>query len=785
MLGQTLGHYRIDARLGAGGMGVVYRAHDTRLERTVAVKLIGEEIPADDSSRQRLLREARSASALNHPHVCTVHEVGEADGHTFIVMEYVEGRQLSDLVPVGGLPADVAIRYGIQIADALAHAHRHGIVHRDLKAANVVITPEGRAKVLDFGLSKRLPPEELEEAQTKTGKSLTEGGQVVGTLHYLAPESLRGEPADVRTDIWALGVLLHNLASGGLPFEGKTRYEVTAAILGQPPAPLPARVPAGLRAVIQRCLAKEPSQRYQQAVEVRAVLEALQSGSDVVPPSPVRLSPTRRKLLWGALGAVVLVAAAIATRFVIAPTEIDSVAVLPFTNVGGDPNTEYASDGIAESVIGRLSQLPGMRVIAFSSVARYKGSNVDLQAVAKDLTVGALVVGRLVTQGDRFTISAELVSTRDRSRMWGEQYDTKKTDILGVQQEISSRIADRLRGRLSTADEKRLKKRYTENSAAYEAYLKGRYYWYKFTPEGYEKSLEYYRDAIQKDPAYAMAYAGLADTYVTMAVEGLQPPQDALQNAEVAAAKAMEIDDSLAESHFSMASIKDAKYWDWPAAEKEYRRALEINPNYVPARRFYAQRLRCFERRRDEAISEMRLAQESDPLNVETNKTLGAVFYWAGHFDPAIEQYRKTLELDPNAASVHDLLGDVYARKGLFAEAVAEKEKAFKLYGDDDAAALLRREYAASGYRKAVQTLARRTLDVLNERSKEGYVSPMAYAYVYADLEDKDSTFAWLQKAYEERAPWLLYVRADPQFEGLRSDPRFAELVQRWGIPTG
>lgn len=405
--------------------------------------------------------------------------------------------------------------------------------------------------------------------------------------------------------------------------------------------------------------------------------------------------------------------------------------------------------------------------------------------LAKDLKVAALVIGRIVPQGDRLSISVELVSTRDRTRMWGDQYNTKLTDILSVQQEISTRVSDRLRGRLSAADEKRVHKRYTQNGSAYEAYLKGRYYWYKFTPEGYEKSLEYYREAIQKDPAYALAYAGLTDTYISIGYSGLQPPQDALHKGEAAAAKAMEIDDSLAESHFSTAQVKMTKYWDWPGAEKEFRRAFRDQPSYVYARRFCAQYLRCFERRGDDAIAEMKRAQELDPLNVETNKTLGAVSYWARRFDPAIEQYRKTLELDPNAADVHDLLSDVCARKGQLAEAVAEKQQALRLYGDEEAAALLGREYAASGYENAVRMLAQRSLDDYRERAKETYVSPMAFAYLYAAIGDKDAALAWLEKAYGERAPWLLFVGADPQFDGLRSDPRFAELLKRWGIPTG
>jgi serine/threonine protein kinase/Tfp pilus assembly protein PilF len=783
MIGQTLGHYRIESQLGAGGMGVVYRARDSRLGRTVAVKVLGEQLLSDPTARERFLREARTASALNHPHICTVHEVGEADGQVFIVMEHVEGKPLRELVPVGGFPVETAIRYGIQIADALAHAHEHNIVHRDLKTANVVVTPEGRAKVLDFGLARRVPRTVTEEEATGSVDSLTEAGVIVGTVHYMAPETLQAGPADARTDLWALGVILYEMVSGKLPFEGRTLFEVTAKILQESPPPLPPRVPAGLAAIIQRCLAKEPGQRYQRASEVRAALETAQSVSTPLAVSQPGIV-SRRTFLWGtgAVTGAVLLSMVGLEYFGGHGRVIDSIAILPLANAGGDPETEYLSDGITENVIGRLSQLPKLKVIAFSSVVRYKGRAVDPKEVVHDLHVGAVLTGRVVQRGDSVAIHAELVDAQDGRRLWGEQYDAKLTGLLTIQDDIAKKISEQLRRRLTGEEERRLTKRYTENTEAYQLYLKGRYYWYKFTPEGYEKSLEYYRQAIDKDPAYALAYCGLADTYLSMLFEGLQPPQDLLPKAEAANHKALEIDDALGEAHMGLASLAHAQ-WNFTTAAREYPRAIELSPGFVPAHRFYAQVVLRNQGRFDEAIAEMRRAQELDPLSAETNKTLGATLFWAGRTDEAIAQYKKTLELDPNAADVHDLLADAYARKEMHREALAEKQRSLTLEGDEDTAAGLGRDYSTMGYRGAMQALARRDLEAMNEHAKEAYVSPMTFALLYASVGDKDHAFEWLEKAYTEHHPWMGNLRFDPQFEGLRDDPRFNSLLKRVGLP--
>ena len=563
-------------------------------------------------------------------------------------MEYVEGRPLSEALASGLLP-DAVVRYGIQIADALAHAHDRGIVHRDLKTHNVIVTPEGRAKVLDFGLAKRLPTEELTEQPTRSADSLTEAGQIVGTLHYLSPEVLRGRAADMRTDVWALGVLLYELATGERPFQGKTKFEVTSAILEQPPRPLPERVPAGLRSVIERCLAKEPGERYQRGSEVRAVLEAVQSGSFTVEPAPPTRPGGRRWLWWGAAAAAALTVALLGARYLAGRAQsIDSIAVLPFANVGGDPETEYLSDGVTETVISSLSRIPKLKVIAFTSVLRYKGKPVDVQEVVRELPVAAILTGRILQRGNNLLVTTELLDTRDRSRLWGEQYDQKVTDILAVQDDIAQKISAYLRQRLTGEERRRLQRRYTDNAEAYQLYLKGRYHWYKFTPEGYEKSLEYYQRAIDNDPTYALAYAGLADTYLSMATRAFCLRASSLPKAEAATSKALEIDDELGEAHSTLATISGQ-----PMEVRRSREGVPAGDRAEPRVRSGEEVLRLQLRnqgRFEEAIAEMRRAQELDPLSVETNKTLGAVLFWAGRTDEAIAQYKKTLELDPDAA---------------------------------------------------------------------------------------------------------------------------------------
>ena len=784
MIGQTLGHYRIESQLGAGGMGIVYRAYDTKLQRTVAIKLVGERFSGEPTARERLLREARTASSLNHPHICTIYEVGEEDGRVYIAMEYVEGRPLGDLFQATR-PAETVVRYGLQIADALAHAHEHGIVHRDLKASNVLVTPEGRAKVLDFGLAKRMPKEDLAERPTRSDSddSLTRAGQIVGTLHHMAPEVLQGEAADPRTDIWALGVLLYELAKGDLPFQGRTHFEVTHAIQGQSPQALPESVGPGLSAVILRCLAKEPGQRYQRAGEVRAALEAIQSGSSQVPAFPRAVAPSRSRLFWGTGTAVVVGLLALAVQKSCPKPTIDSVAVLPFANVGANPDQEYLGDGIAESVIASLSQLARLKVIAFSSVARYKGPDLDLRKIAQELKVAAVVTGKVEQRGDVLVIRADLVDAADGRELWGQKFDRKVTDLLSVQDDISSEISSNLRQSLTGEERKRVARHSTEDSEAYQSYLKGLFYHRKeSTLEDYDKALDYYQQAIAKDPNYALAYAGLANLYTSMAYVGSVPPIEASQKAQTAVRRAREIDDTRSEVHLALAVVAWGFDWDWPAAERECRRAFELSPNYSEAYFFCGQCSRALGRF-DEAIARMKKAEGLDPLSVETTRSLGITYYWAHRYDEAITQLKKALELAPQDAQNHEALADVYARQGRFKEAIAAEQQALLLAGYKEDAEAMGQDFASHGFEHVMRQLHQGTLDGLKESATKTYVSPLNLADAYAKVDDKDQAFGWLEKAYEERSPGLTSIKTDPVFDLLRADPRFAQILKRIGLP--
>ena len=751
MIGEMLGHYRIVEKIGAGGMGEVYRVTDTRLGRDVALKVLSAAALADKTAQVRLLQEARTASALNHPYICTIFEVGEVDGLTYIAMEFVEGRPLSEVIRRDGLPAEMVVRYGAQIADALAHAHQRGVIHRDLKCANVIVTPQNRVKILDFGLATHREEEFTEATQSRL--SLTESGAIAGTLAYIAPEILHGASADARSDIWALGVMLHEMTVGARPFQGTTGFALSSMILRDPPAPLPPRIPAGLRSVIQRCLAKEPAERYQHASEVFAALQAIQS--QVVIGSA--LPPRRRS-----------------------GRNIRSLAVLPFENIPADPEADYLSDGITESLINSLAQLPRLRVMARSTVFRYKGQTMDPQTLGRDLNVGAVLIGRISQRGDTLFVAAELVDVANGWRLWGEQYNRKRADILEVQDEIAQEITEWLHLRLTGEDKKRLTKRHTEDTEAYHLYLKGRYCWNKRTQEDLERGIEYFKQAIEKDPNFALAYAGLADSYYLLAgtAYGALPSKEAIPRAKAAAQKALQIDDMLAEAHASMASVL-ASEWDWVGAEKEYKRSIELNPGYATVRQWYAFHLTEMGRL-EEALVEAKRAHELDPLSIIISRDLGLVFYYARQPDRAIEQYQKTIELDPHFALAHQALGRAYLEKGMHQQAVEHIQRAASLAGDSVAmSAALAHAYAVTGKKGEARTI----LGHLLERSRRSYVQPISIAVIYAGLGDKENAFEWLEKAYAERSVGLETLKVHPIFDGLRPDPRFQELLRRVGLP--
>ncbi|MBZ5645859.1 MAG: protein kinase [Acidobacteriia bacterium] len=772
----ALSHYRILGQIGAGGMGVVYRAHDEQLQRDVALKVLPLSTFTDPAARARLLREARSAAALNHPHICTVYEVGEDDGQAYIAMELVQGTTLSARLTPGPMSADDVTRLGTQLSDALAHAHERGIVHRDLKSANIVITHDGRAKILDFGLAKRLSREVLDEV-TRSEESLTAPGTVAGTLAYMAPEQLRGQPGDEHSDIWALGVVLYEMATGKLPFRGQTGYEVSSAILDQPPRELPSKLPLELRAVIGRCLEKDPGRRYQRAGEVRAALEAIRAGE--VSWAAWRYALARRRWLMAAASIALLlliVAAAnyerIRTRVLGGVPRVESLAVLPLENLSGDPEQDYLADGVHEALITDLAKLGGIkRVIARSSVMGYRKTSKPLSQIAKELGVDALISGSVLRSGDRVQITAHLIQASSEQQLWGDRYERQLRDVLSLQNDIVSAITQAIRLQLSPQEKARLATARPVNPEAYEAYLKGKFYLNKYTPEGFQKGLAYLQEAIKKDPMNPLPYAELALGYGMM---GHEQAPETFPLARAAALKALQLDESLAEAHEALAEIKLYQDWDWPGAEQSFRRALEINPNLAQGHVHYSWYLQLV-RPLDEAIAEMERARELDPLTPLWSAWLGWQYWEAGRSDKAIDAAQKSLELDPNFPVGLYILGAAYAQKGMYPQAIAAHRKA-------GVASSAWRWPLGYTYALAGQWEAARRVAAELEKEPVG-LNPWGLAEIYTALGEKDAAFRWLEVCFSSHAGYMPWIRIEIPYKPLRSDPRFQDLVRRMNLP--
>ncbi len=799
MIGETVTHYRLLEKIGEGGMGVVYRAEDTRLGRQVAVKFLSPKLICDAVAVERFQREAKAASSLSHPNICALFDVGQHGDTPFLVMEMITGQTLRRRIDCAPMPIDTVLEMAVQIADALDAAHRLGIVHRDIKSANIFVTERGQVKIVDFGLAKLVRSDSNPGAANETGETrlapATETGLTLGTLSYMSPEQARGDEIDVRTDLFSVGVVLYEMTTGREPFSGSTSVRLLENILHytpDPPSRLNPRVPAELDHIIAKALEKDRDTRYQTAAELRADLKRLKRDSDGPAPSSVRTvrpaatapaalpaaaKPGRRTWLLAAAALLVVVAGGItAWRYFSGPgTTIDSIAVLPFSAATQGGDTEYLTDGITESLINGLAQLPGLRVSARSVVFRHKNKEIDPQQIGHDLNVRAVVTGRVTVRGDQLVIQAELMNVDSGAQLWGDQYNRPQSDLLAVQDEIANEILSKIRPRLSGTEKERATRRHTEDSAAYQLYLQGRFHWNKGTIAGYRNAIEYFQRAIDRDPKYALAYAGLADSYLMLGSTYVE----SLTEAKTAAERALQLDPNLAEAHVANGHIKLWLDWQWPQAEKEFLRGIELNPSSALAHNQYAGYLSTLGRIPD-AIAEVQKALDLDPLSVIVNTDLGWYLMFAERYPEAIAQFRKTLEYDANAVSTHRGLGIASSLNGRHDDAIAELTRAMTLSENSPVIiGHLGAAYAAAK-RKAD---AERTLKDLQTLADRQYVPSSSVAMIYAALGDRERALATLEKAFDEHDFSLAQIAVAPWFRELRSEPRFQSLIAKVGIP--
>jgi serine/threonine-protein kinase len=799
MDGGRLAHYRIISKLGAGGMGEVYRARDEQLDRDVAVKVLPASSFGDLTARARLVREARAAAALNHPNICAVYEVGEADGQAYIAMELVEGRTLSAMLLAGPLPAEHVVHYGRQLADALTHAHDRGVIHRDLKSNNVIVTPDRRVKVLDFGLAKRAADSDMTAAITEMHASLTQAGTAVGTLPYMSPEQLRGGHVHVASDVWAVGVVLYEMATGVRPFTGNTPFELSAAILSDEPVDVPAHIGPELRSAIAGCLVKDARHRAASAADVRAALDGVQTAVAALPPlsapapsaepvssSVLTLTFSRRRALWLGAAALVVAGSGVAWwRLLLGETADRSLAVLPLANTAGDEDLEYLCDGISESLIQQVSKLRSLRVRPLSTVLRFKGPSVDAPAAGRQLGVDAVLAGSLERQGPRLRIVARLVDVASGRQLWTNTYDRDAAELLDVQDEMASAIMDAgLRVRLTGTEREQLVRHPTADGDAYDLYLQARFYQRLATEEDYLYSRELLGRALVRDPKFALAYAALAGNYGMMVTDGLERPTDAWPQVNKYMRQAVALEPDLPEAIAMEHSVAFLFDWDWAGAERARQRLLElpvgdVDPQYLRPIAIEHWALG----RPQEALRLARRTRELDPRSAYLAILEADYLLRSDQFDAAIALYEYAIGAEPQNANAYFGLAEAKARQRKFDEAIEARRQAHAIAGDDRLASVFADAKGEAGYRRIDDAWVRLQLEALKERERTKYVSPLDFARAHAQLGETELAFKYLDAAFVDRSPGLVFLNVDQAWDRVRNDPRFTAAIRQVGLP--